>query len=276
MAVDPNFTFSANSLQDYQDCQRRFELKYLLKQSWPATTSEPVLDFEHHIQLGSQFHQLVHQYINGIPKEILIDTITDTGLADWFGNFLTFFTGLEYTQVFSEQSVRISLEGFQVVAIFDLLGITPTGEIHIIDWKTSEKIPGKDILNKKIQTMLYQLAAIESAASFISGHEIPAEKVHMTYVYVHHAEQNTVDFDYSHTRYSQDKTFLENLIEEINVKESGSFVCTDNEWRCKYCVYRSLCERGKEAGNFQEQEAEVDIEQLLENMDYESQDEIAF
>jgi hypothetical protein len=62
------FVFSANSLQDYQDCPRRFELKYLLKQSWPAVESEPVLEFEHKVQLGSQFHQLVYQYLNGIRR----------------------------------------------------------------------------------------------------------------------------------------------------------------------------------------------------------------
>ena len=277
MAIDPTFTFSANSLQDYLDCPRRFELKYLLKQSWPAATSEPVLEFERHIQLGSQFHQLVHQYIHGIPWEILAKTIIDADLADWFDNFLATYAKLEFIQVFPEQSVRIHLAGFQVVAIFDLLGITEDNQIHILDWKTSKFMPRKDILSNRIQTRLYPLAALESTASFIRNQSIPAEQISLSYIYVQKKQsQNTVNFDYDQSRSLQDKAFLESLITEIMGKEPGSFTRTQDERKCKYCVYRSLCERGITAGNFEEQEDEVDIEQLLENLDYEAQDEIAF
>jgi CRISPR/Cas system-associated exonuclease Cas4 (RecB family) len=277
MAIDPTFTFSANSLQDYLDCPRRFELKYLLKQSWPAATSEPVLEFERHVQRGSQFHQLVHQYIHGIPQDILMATITDPDLADWFDNFLATYAKLEFTQVFPEQSVRIRLAGFQVVAIFDLLGITTDNQIHILDWKTSKFVPRKDSLSNRIQTRLYPLAALESAASFIGNQAIPAEQISLSYIYVQKKQgQNTVNFDYDQSRCTQNKAFLESLIAEIKDKAPGSFARTQDERKCKYCVYRSLCERGIAAGNFEEQEAEIDIEQLLENLDYEAQDEIAF
>ena len=36
MKPENDFIFSAHNLQDYLDCPRRFELKYILKQPWPA------------------------------------------------------------------------------------------------------------------------------------------------------------------------------------------------------------------------------------------------
>ena len=53
-----NFIFSANNLQDYLDCPRRFELKYILKQNWPAITSQPVQEMENKILMGNRFHLL--------------------------------------------------------------------------------------------------------------------------------------------------------------------------------------------------------------------------
>ena len=289
MAIDPTFTFSANSLQDYQDCPRRFELKYLLKQSWPAATSEPVLEFERHVQRGSQLHQLVHQYIHGIPQDVLMATITDSDLAGWFDNFLTYYAGLDFSEVFPEQSVRIRLVGFQVIAIFDLLAISSSTKIHIFDWKTSQKkkkkkkdieknkrIKLKEILSERIQTKLYPLAAYECVPNFIQNFCISHENIDLTYFFVSRRNNNIFHFEYDKNQYLENKAFLESLITEIKDKAPGSFALTEDDHKCEYCVYRSLCERGIAAGNFEEQEAEIDIEQLLENMDYEAQDEIAF
>ena len=36
-----DFHFSQGSLQDYVDCQRRFQLRYLMKLAWPAVDAEP-------------------------------------------------------------------------------------------------------------------------------------------------------------------------------------------------------------------------------------------
>ena len=47
MTLPPTFQFSQNSLQDYVDCPRRFQLRYLLRQPWPAVESEPLSEYEH-------------------------------------------------------------------------------------------------------------------------------------------------------------------------------------------------------------------------------------
>ena len=81
MPLANNFIFSANNLQDYLDCPRRFELRYILKQNWPAITSQPVLEMENRINMGNRFHLLAHQYLSGISGEILRNTIDDPDLG---------------------------------------------------------------------------------------------------------------------------------------------------------------------------------------------------
>ncbi|MBA4379648.1 MAG: hypothetical protein C0393_03000 [Anaerolinea sp.] len=65
------FTFSQSSLQDYADCPRRFQLRYIEELAWPAVESEPALENERHQQEGLFFHRLVQQRLVGLPVEKL-------------------------------------------------------------------------------------------------------------------------------------------------------------------------------------------------------------
>ena len=51
MSLPTNFQFSPSSLQDFNDCPRRFQLKYLENLSWPAPSAEPALEYEEYLQL---------------------------------------------------------------------------------------------------------------------------------------------------------------------------------------------------------------------------------
>ena len=57
MPLPANFRFSQASLTDYLDCPRRFQLRYLLEQAWPAVESEPLLERERLAELGRRFHR---------------------------------------------------------------------------------------------------------------------------------------------------------------------------------------------------------------------------
>ena len=70
-----DFMFSQSSLQDFVDCPRRFELKYLLKQRFPAPEVDDMLEFERRMEQGSRFHLLIHQHQIGIPAELLLSRI---------------------------------------------------------------------------------------------------------------------------------------------------------------------------------------------------------
>ena len=62
-------TLSQSSLQDYYDCPRRFELRYLQRLAYPAIETEPALENEKHQKEGEYFHRLVQQHLIGIPAE---------------------------------------------------------------------------------------------------------------------------------------------------------------------------------------------------------------
>ncbi|MDK2981483.1 MAG: hypothetical protein PWQ55_1830 [Chloroflexota bacterium] len=281
MSIDRDFTFSANSLQDYVDCPRRFELKYLLKRDWPAEESQPVLEWEHELQLGTHFHQLVYQYLSGLPEDALMAGINDAEVEGWFRNFLAFYSQQAFSRTFPEFRVRVPLGDYQAVAVYDLLALTPEGKLVILDWKTSRKLPRRAWISDRMQTVLYPFAALESAGNFLPEAALSADAIQMTYVYVRHAAENTLTFAYDANQHAANRAHLERLVAEIANLEMGDFPLTDEKKRCKFCVYRSLCERGESAGSLadlqdMEAEPELDLDALLGGLDFDAQDEIAF
>lgn len=278
MSIDPDFVFSANSLQDYVDCPRRFELKYLLKRDWPAEESEPVLEWEHELQLGTRFHQLVYQYLSGLPEEALLANINDAEVESWFRNLLAFYSQQDFSRIFPEFRVRVPLGEYQAVAVYDLLALTPDKRLLILDWKTSRKKPRQAWISDRMQTILYPYAALESAGNFLPEVTLAAESIQMTYVYVRHTADNTMSFSYDAAQHTTNHENLERLVSEIAALELGAFPLTEEKRRCKFCVYRSLCERGQNAGSLAELDAEpeLDLDALLGGLDFDAQDEIAF
>ena len=81
-------TLSQSSLQDYHDCPRRFELRYLQRLAYPAIETEPALENEKHQQEGEYFHRLVQQHLIGIPKEQIGKLANTDNLQRWWENYL--------------------------------------------------------------------------------------------------------------------------------------------------------------------------------------------
>ncbi len=71
MPIPEDFQFSQANLQDYVDCRRRFQLRYLLELAWPAPAAEPADEYEAHVRDGEAFHRLIHQHQLGLPAELL-------------------------------------------------------------------------------------------------------------------------------------------------------------------------------------------------------------
>ena len=66
MKLPAEFQYSQSSLQDYVECQRRFELRYIQRQAWPAVEVEPILEKEEHMRQGAAFHRLLQQHDIGL------------------------------------------------------------------------------------------------------------------------------------------------------------------------------------------------------------------
>jgi len=239
-----DFMFSQSSLQDFVDCPRRFELKYLLQQRYPAPEVDEMLEFEHRMEQGQLFHQVVHQHLLGIPASILKKRITDTDVAEWFETYLDIGLKGVPTKRYPEKTLTIPFGDYGLLAKIDLLAIGDT--VQIIDWKTSRKIPQQATLAKRLQTIVYRYVVAKGAAYLNGGTTIAPEKIEMVYWYA--AERGkTRTFPYSQAQFDADEAYLLQLITDID--NSQGFPLTPDDRRCRFCTYRSLCDRGREAGS---------------------------
>ncbi|MEW5828170.1 MAG: PD-(D/E)XK nuclease family protein, partial [Chloroflexota bacterium] len=81
-------TYSQSSLQDYADCPRRFQLRYLDRLKWPGVETEPALENEMRQLEGQVFHRLVQQHLVGIPAGRLEKLANTPNLSRWWDNYL--------------------------------------------------------------------------------------------------------------------------------------------------------------------------------------------
>ena len=271
------FQFTQSNLQDYLDCPRRFDLRYILRQEWPATQTEPELEQEKHMLRGHLFHQMVHQRLVGLPVEQLSGQIEDDDLRRWWESFLHHapLDGLPSNRL-PEFSLTAPFAGFRLLAKYDVLAIDPGKRAVIVDWKTSLHRPARHTLQERMQTRLYSFLLVEAGARLNGGKPISPEQVEMIYWFPEESE-NPENFNYSTGQYQDDRAYLEGLIAEIQQHEKGSYLLTPNEKLCVFCVYRSLCDRGKSAGDYQDQEEEnsANSDQPLD-LDFEQIGEIEF
>jgi len=259
------FTFSQGSLQDYVDCPRRFELRYLLQLSWPAVESEPARENERLLLQGTRFHLLIHQYLLGLSRHQLSTQVQDADLQRWWDAFLNRFDNdgafsEPSTGLFPEASLTATLAGFRLVAKCDLIRIGLDGRLTIYDWKTSRTLPRRVWLKERLQTRLYPYLLVRSGTYMSSGNPVTPHQVEMVYWYAD-APDELIRFQYSEEQYRTDGDYLTGLISRIQSHGLGEFPLTDKEERCRYCTYRSLCGRGIEAGAL----ADMDADFLLKD-----------
>jgi hypothetical protein len=251
------FRFSQSSLQDYVDCRRRFQLRYLQNLAWPAVESEPALENERFMLRGSLFHHLTQQYFLGVPAQRLQATIADPDLATWWDNFITFVRhekldlrlAAQPPGLFAEKSFSAPLGAYRLVAQYDLLLSGSPGRFIIYDWKTSHKRPKRKWLAERIQTRLYPYLFTRAGASLNNALPVQPESIELLYWFAAFPDKPE-RFTYSQSGYEQDAAFLTQLVEEISHLSADQFALTARTERCAFCVYRSLCNRGERAGAF--------------------------
>ena len=258
MTLPANFQFSQNSLQDYVNCPRLFELRYLLRCRWPALQSEPVLEMEHLLEQGSRFHQLVHQHTLGIPVEQLSNLAQDQDLQLWWENYLHSapLNGLPVRRM-PEYTLTSSFANYRIIAKYDLVAIEPGQRAVIFDWKTASRKPSRFNLKERLQTRIYPFLLVEAGAYLNGSRPIQPEQVEMIYWFTNFPDEPE-HFVYSQAEYQSDRAYLLKLIQEIQNHKEGQFLNTSAEKRCLFCNYRSLCNRGAEAGDWQRQDEETE------------------
>ncbi|MCD4672888.1 MAG: PD-(D/E)XK nuclease family protein [Anaerolineaceae bacterium] len=258
MPLPTDFQFSQSSLQDFVDCPRRFELRYILKQKWPAVQTEPVMDFEHHMEIGTRFHRLVHQHVLGIPDDVLEAGIADPDLLKWWQVFLRYdpLKDLPHPRQ-PEYRLAAIFANPPLVAQYDLLSIDVGHTAIIMDWKTSARRPSSAFLKDRLQSHLYPFLLVLAGERLNNGIPFEPGQIEMHYWFPCAPDKPEI-IDYTKDKYIKDQAFFAALINQINATPDGNFMLTTNEKKCKYCEYRSLCNRGIAAGDWQDIE-DIDV-----------------
>lgn len=276
MLLPNDFQFSQNNLQDYVDCQRRFQLKYFQKLEWPAPRVEPIIEAEQQMLLGQRFHELIQQYFIGIPTINLEEYIDDSILLLWWKNFLHRFEGAFPGRLFPEHIITCKIDGVNFIAKYDLIQIKPDSTVIIYDWKTSRIPPKMEITIKRLQSRVYPLLFMKGAASFFKDGNFSNDNLQMMYWYPNFPELSAT-IPYNNTKFEKDLIFIRDLINEIRVKDPNDFLLTDEVKRCNYCNYRSLCNRGIAAGKLNEMENDEQTEDTdLSEFTFENLQEIPY
>jgi len=251
-----SFTFSQSSLQDYFDCPRRFQLRYLEQLAWPAVESEPVLENERRQQEGQLFHRLVQQHLVGLPAEKLSPLANTPELSRWWKNWIDFRSLQDFGSLHAELTLAAPLGGtHRLLAKYDLVAVSPDPKATIYDWKTSHKRPRDEWMAARLQTRVYRALLVQAGATLNGGAPFQPEQIEMIYWYADYPSE-PAHFPYNAAQYKRDWDALTGLVAEI--VERRQFPMTDDEKKCAYCPYRSYCNRGEKAGTLDEAEAETD------------------
>jgi len=276
VALPVGFQFSQSSLQDYTDCRRRFQLRYLQQLAWPAVQSEPALEHERFMERGSRFHRLARQLLSGLPSGQLEPLVQDPDLLDWWQAFLDFTRQQNFFAagaLYPEHGLSASLGEYRLVAQYDLIHRTESGRFVIYDWKTSTRRAPRKWLADRLQTRLYPYLLVRAGASMNGGAALEPGSVEMVYWFSAFPGQPE-RFPYSPAQFERDGAFLASLLGEIASLPADQFVLTPYAERCAFCVYRSLCNRGERAGALEDElealeseppgELRIDFDQIAE------------
>lgn len=268
-------TLSQSSLQDYVDCPRRFQLRYIEHLSYPAIESEPTLENEKHQQEGEYFHRLVQQYLIGIPSEQIGKLANTANLQRWWENFLTSkdLTGLRNLSglTLPEATLSAPLGKYRLLAKYDLIAIE-NGKATIYDWKTYRKRPRNEFLSARMQTRVYRALLVHAGAHLNNGQPFAPEQIEMVYWFSDFPNE-PARFVYTSAQYKRDWDALVKLADEIH--SASSYPLTDDRTKCSYCPYRSYCDRGVRAGDVGDAETEMEAGELFD-VNFEQVGEIAF
>jgi len=264
-------TLSQSSLQDYQDCPRRFELRHLQRLDYPAIETEPALENEKHKQEGEYFHRLVQQHLIGIPAEQVGKLANTENLQRWWANFLDFRSLQDFGSLYPETALSAPLGKFRLVAKYDLIAVGKD-QVTIFDWKTYRKRPKNEFLHIRWQTRVYQALLVQAGAHLNHGQPFAPEQIEMIYWFADFPAE-PARFIYKSNQYKRDWDALIKIADEI--ASASDFPKTDTVSKCSYCPYRSYCNRGIRAGDAADAELETEAEELFD-INFEQIGEIAF
>lgn len=275
--IPEDFAFSQSSLQAYNDCPRRFWLSYIERLPWPAVEASPIQEHEQLMRLGDQFHRLIQRAEIGLALDDLEQGLP-APLDTWFADYRAYRpTDLANARVEVECNLTVTLQvearqgtiptgptTVRLAAKYDLIAATEDGRLVIVDWKTGRRRSDPVHLRRRLQSIVYPFVLVE-AAPYMGWGQIAPEQVEMRYWFTAAPTQPVV-FRYGSAQHTTNRERIVEIVANILAGESRADfpLAPDSEATrmrlCRFCTYRSRCNRGTEAGDINDL---GDVEELV-------------
>jgi CRISPR/Cas system-associated exonuclease Cas4 (RecB family) len=196
----------------------------------------------------------VQQYWLGLPADKLARSAETAGLKDWWEDFLNYDFKVADCKIYPELVLSMQMGKHRLIAKYDLVAVGPD-KIYIFDWKTNQKRPREEAMAGDYQTRVYRSLMVNAGGYLMNSRDaVQPELVEMVYWFVNFPNQ-PIRLPYTTAQSERDAQHLSHLIAHIESEES--FPLTADENKCKFCLYRSYCDRGISA-------PELDDENLLQ------------
>jgi CRISPR/Cas system-associated exonuclease Cas4 (RecB family) len=219
---------------------------------------------------------MIQQHILNVPEARLTQSVKDEDLKSWWSNYLQNPPGDLPAIRFPEIILSAPISDFRLVAKYDLLAIEPGERAVIVDWKTSQRRPSHRWMADRIQTKVYRYLLVRAGTHLNNGDQLLPSLVEMIYWFANNPEEPE-RLLYNEAKFNADNAFLTAIIEEIQGLGEDEFVLTDQEFKCLYCRYRSLCLRGVGAGEIDKMTSELEPrEDIGSYLDFDQISEVEF
>lgn len=237
-------SLSATSLQDFLDCRRRFQLKYIDQISWPQPLNAVNIKQLEAMTRGREFHQLMQQHFLGIPDEKLLKSIDDNTLKTWFINTINSeICKIDQAENLTEYRLSTYISDTLVTGIIDLVIIQPESSLKIIDWKTGLAKPNPQFYVSRIQTRLYPLLIAQSPLFHAHlTYKRSFDKIEFIYWFTHFPQLPIIN-QYSPEKFDLDKVLLAELVNTIQNTHVDEMKMTTNLNTCRTCHFQVFCGR---------------------------------
>ncbi len=218
---------------------------------------------------------MVQQHLIGVPAEKIGKLAQSDNLSRWWEAYTQNFGSFENFRslnLYPEHTLSAPLGDHRIIAKFDLIAIKPGEKALIYDWKTYRKRPRDEYLATRWQTKLYPALLTQAGLHLNGGEKIIPEQIEMIYWFANFPHEPAI-FKYNGAKFQRDWDSVEKIVAEIN--DAKEFPLAEDEHPCRFCAFRSYCDRGKEAGNWDDLEAEAEAEENF-TINFEQIGEIAF
>lgn len=209
--------FSPNMLKTFDECQKKYEFRYIQKLSVP----QPVKVFEK----GKKIHALAHYYLRGDDIEKFLPALSEEEKLVWQKLLDNIYFQKHYIN--SEYNLTCRIGDYWIGGRLDAF-MKSDNNYYILDYKTGAipKNPERDF-----QTMIYLICADEILKKGWGNN------FNLEFVYIDLKNNQNHVIEFNNTKKS---LYSDKIIETCN-KITLAKTFEKNLNRCKYCEYSKFC-----------------------------------